>query len=781
MAPVLRSLTSRTLAFVALAALAVGLLLPGTAAWAAPEKVAGGIRFTYRDPNAASVSWAGVFNNWSPTANKMIKDANGVWSVVVALPAGDQQYKFVVDTQWFADPENGVTGGEFGNSVVKVAPDGGLVSQAATSNTAYSPKITISGRDHSLFQESYDSPLSRYELSRPLFDIDLGFNVRVSDVLRANVLTNINPQKEDVQDYRSRLNWKRGWLDLQQPDLHIFAFDSETLPAWDDAAHLVGDIGVYAHPFGFQQDGFLLTTPKLGFDTQVLYSDNSAPGGTEFPGGTNFYDYTVDRGTNRKLTFEGDAVSKSWQQLLTTRVDSVRFALAQGQTSKLTSTDVGDGGKSFGFGDGATNVFAAAVRRTLKLPVGQLRLGLLGRSNRGFNLGRLVLTQTTSDSTGTITYGQTEQQSFAGGGEANWTGPHGVALHGEYLQGARRLDMMDRASRLGFTAHAIGGTGIGSVTLDVLPVPLGQHYNLDKSTRVLAGGSWTFAQGDVGLAAEVERQTHRYPAWSQPPVAPAGLANNNHVYFENVDFQRGVYDGSSDLENSSTDWRLRWDRNWRYYVGREVTSSIDLDLTTFAYDARTAWEYQLWFPTGNMWLDQQGQVARVDRLTLLGEQHVYTLRPSLDIPICSRRNASFRWQGDYTGTKLGLRPRYAENIFRFGFDLTRSLRFTDDTRWVKYDAPALHLNHAYVSTFAEFVYRFTNDIHVGLGWGIDPSVIDPTTNDFAPIGRETYLSDRYVNGYVAERNWLSLAPQIAAAEKAMQLERRIQFEAVVHF
>lgn len=60
-------------------------------------------------------------------------------------------------------------------------------------------------------------------------------------------------------------------------------------------------------------------------------------------------------------------------------------------------------------------------------------------------------------------------------------------------------------------------------------------------------------------------------------------------------------------------------------------------------------------------------------------------------------------------------------------------------------------------------------------------MLDPVTNEFANIGREQYLYDRNVNGWIAESNWLSLAPQISAAEKALQNERRLHLEAVVHF
>ncbi len=771
----LRTLTSRA---ASIAALAVSLLLIAVTAWAAPEKASGGIRFTYHDANAATVAWAGAFNNWSTSANPMTKGAGGVWTVVVALPPGEQQYKFVVDGQWVADPENGTTAGEFGNSVVKVGADGGLLTQAVTSNTAYSAKIAIDGRTHALFLERFDPTTSRYELSRPLFDIDLGFGVRISDLLKGRILTNIDPQKEDVQDYRSRLNFKRGTLDFQQPDLRILAFDSETIPTWDDPARLVGDIGIYRHPYGYQRNGFLVASPKLGFDTQVLYADNSSVGGTEFPGGSTINDFSLDRGTNRKFVFTGDAYGDAWKQLRAYRKDASTFALVPHQVSKITTTDVGDNGQSFGYGDGAENTFAASVRRQLP---GGLRVGVLGRSDRGFHLGRLVLAETLTDTTGTLTYGQTEQEWFAGGVDALWNGKPGVAIWAEFLQGARRLDMMDRASRVQFLATGITGTGAAGITTTGSDTPLGQHYNLDESRRMLGGASWSFASNDVTVRAEVEHQEHRYPTWSQPPVAPAGLSNVDHQQFENVDFQRAAYTDSRDVENAMTEVRLGWDRNWRYYLGREVKSSMNLELTTFDYDPRTSWEYQMWFPTGNFWLEQNGTVAGPDRLVVLGEKHVFRFRPSLDVPIRRARDIRFRFEGTYSGTKIGLRPRYSESIFQFGGNLNHVLRLTNDTRWVKYDAPALSLNRSWFSQFTELRYQFAEGIHVGIGWGVSPNVIDPVTNEFANIGRDVFLSDRNANGYVAEHNWLSLAPQIAAAERALQNERRLQFEAVVRF
>lgn len=52
-----------------------------------------------------SVCLAGTFNNWSITATPMEDaDGDGIWKIVLSLPRGEHQYKFVVDgTVWVTD------------------------------------------------------------------------------------------------------------------------------------------------------------------------------------------------------------------------------------------------------------------------------------------------------------------------------------------------------------------------------------------------------------------------------------------------------------------------------------------------------------------------------------------------------------------------------------------------------------------------------------------------------------------------------------------------------
>jgi CubicO group peptidase (beta-lactamase class C family) len=56
-------------------------------------------------PKAKAVALAGTFNNWSPTQTFFTK-AGDVWVCSVELPPGKHVYRFVVDGEWIADPNN---------------------------------------------------------------------------------------------------------------------------------------------------------------------------------------------------------------------------------------------------------------------------------------------------------------------------------------------------------------------------------------------------------------------------------------------------------------------------------------------------------------------------------------------------------------------------------------------------------------------------------------------------------------------------------------------------
>jgi len=90
--------------------------------------------FSYYAPSARQVTLAGSFNNWGgtqgggrydPSIDPMEDpDGDGVWTIVIPLPAGRYQYKFVIDggVRWEQDPNNAdtATDGGIQNSLIIV-------------------------------------------------------------------------------------------------------------------------------------------------------------------------------------------------------------------------------------------------------------------------------------------------------------------------------------------------------------------------------------------------------------------------------------------------------------------------------------------------------------------------------------------------------------------------------------------------------------------------------------------------------------------------------------
>ena len=72
-----------------------------------PQKVDGGVLFSYFSPEALSVCITGDFNEWSSNAEPLFNlSGNGLWQKFIPLPPGQYQYKYVVDGDWHLDPAN---------------------------------------------------------------------------------------------------------------------------------------------------------------------------------------------------------------------------------------------------------------------------------------------------------------------------------------------------------------------------------------------------------------------------------------------------------------------------------------------------------------------------------------------------------------------------------------------------------------------------------------------------------------------------------------------------
>jgi 1,4-alpha-glucan branching enzyme len=56
-------------------------------------------------PDAKKVYLAGTFNDWDPTARRMVKTKDGSFRAKMVLPTGEYEYKFIADGVWLNDPD----------------------------------------------------------------------------------------------------------------------------------------------------------------------------------------------------------------------------------------------------------------------------------------------------------------------------------------------------------------------------------------------------------------------------------------------------------------------------------------------------------------------------------------------------------------------------------------------------------------------------------------------------------------------------------------------------
>ncbi|MDP8259586.1 MAG: AAA family ATPase [Candidatus Gygaella obscura] len=64
--------------------------------------------FTLNQPDAQEVFLVGEFNNWIADENSRLSNVNGIWAKECALGKGNYRYRFIVDGEWIADPDNSI-------------------------------------------------------------------------------------------------------------------------------------------------------------------------------------------------------------------------------------------------------------------------------------------------------------------------------------------------------------------------------------------------------------------------------------------------------------------------------------------------------------------------------------------------------------------------------------------------------------------------------------------------------------------------------------------------
>lgn len=268
-----------------------------------PKAIADGVLFTYRDPGAGAVFLAGTLNGWNATDTPLKKDGKGNWSVTKKLDAGSYEYKFVVDGNWVADPENPDTSADpYGgvNSVVAVDDKGKVVAAAAapasaSTGTTLTTKMTMSGRYLTRFELTKNvNSDPRYRLLRPSMSVDMNFNTEVNDLVDAytrlrmdsndNVILNnitgnldeatlwVHPDKFDVRAY-----WNREIFTSMDPLNLVGNVDHPGSIGHDHLQLGKGTAGaaVTADPFGVHFRGLFANVHNFDYYNDPRLFDNT--------------------------------------------------------------------------------------------------------------------------------------------------------------------------------------------------------------------------------------------------------------------------------------------------------------------------------------------------------------------------------------------------------------------------------------------------------------------------------------------------------------------------
>ena len=235
------------------------IILFASVIWAYP------VKFTYKDPSAENVYLAGDFNNWSPDATSMKKVDKELFEVTLDLAPGKYEYKLVVDGNWITDPENPVTAGDFGNSVIEVSPDGS-VGFPMGSNFPGNTLVSFGGDFQSYI--NYDKN-SKWDFSRPVIDIrpilkvSIGKNGKLYTEFRTSNLLEDNNHNIPFKLYR--LNYT-----FANQKVLFRGFYHQPIIRIDNPFHILGYEGEFERKFGDYEQGIflnlnLLKSNKLSF------------------------------------------------------------------------------------------------------------------------------------------------------------------------------------------------------------------------------------------------------------------------------------------------------------------------------------------------------------------------------------------------------------------------------------------------------------------------------------------------------------------------------------
>ncbi|MDI6807567.1 MAG: glycogen-binding domain-containing protein [Candidatus Eisenbacteria bacterium] len=719
---------SRSLRF--LIAIATVLIL--AALWTGPSSASlsvtpGGIKFTYTDANAKQVFLAGDFNGWNTSSLPMTKSGD-TWSVVAKLAPGQHEYKFFVDGNWVADPDNPVTVGGYGNSGIQIAADGSILEALARTGRNLNSKFNVAGRYLGTYVIQKNlSEGGYFDLIKPDHDIDVDLTVEINENMNAHALTNIHNNAENIESWKTHLNFNRGHMELALPEIYLLAYDNEGTPGFGDSLHVLGDVGIYHHGFGYNTQGlFVKRNFPFGLELSGIYADDSRTGGTARPA------YTV----------------------LSTNKRNIRSMVSEGSTVLLWSAYANRAAENIG-----------GVRLTRHFG-DKFVVGGLYRNDRGFNFGSLTEmtyhTDTTAATDAEKLVGQGTGYEVIMGSEAlGWDAylkvGKAMRFFGEYAEGTSRIN----AQRKYAISKAVSKPDSSGMTVEI-----GDYETSRKNWTYDSSARWIFGcelgvSADASFMVSVESEKHSFNDFALDGFTATPSLSPNP-------------DSIPAVSSSRLGAKVRTSlKVWPFFL------ELSGEEHHFKYDSRSHWGSQMWFDYVNFWLDEH--ILSYDKMTLLGGTDALILKPSARLFLDSQSRNWLEYAGTFSGAGFSYRPSYIETLIRSKFWFSRTLSLYNDARFASYNHKGLSLKKSFFSNFVELGLEWSKQVRLEFGFGVDPYVLDEVLNEYTYIGRDMFLFGKSADAMTAVTNYKNIGKIIEDAENSMSRERRISVEAKLRF
>ncbi|MCI0451454.1 MAG: glycogen-binding domain-containing protein [Candidatus Latescibacteria bacterium] len=203
--------------------------------------------FTHTAPDAQQVFLVGDFNQWNPTVEPMQREGE-TFVVRLFLVAGTYRYKFVVDGNAIADPDNRGPSPEKGSPIVLVERSGGLIlSTEIPEETARARSASYNARYLGFLRDDDGNT----DVDQR---VDLGLRAHL-DRLRARAVVMSADSSWTWSPPSIDVEFDRGFVEVEMGKLSVRGFENDSTWASTDPLGLVGDAGLYGYDAGFRYHG----------------------------------------------------------------------------------------------------------------------------------------------------------------------------------------------------------------------------------------------------------------------------------------------------------------------------------------------------------------------------------------------------------------------------------------------------------------------------------------------------------------------------------------------